>query len=143
MPALRPYAEKDWTQFLQLDLETAIDALGESSEEERRSLRERWTVFGEVRDWIATDGSDFAGNVLRYGVGVGYDVYRSCTWRITPVLEGVGWTVLSGKDVLLLTAFEGEEELSRPFSYNLEFLSEKTDVARKDVLFLGSRPLWL
>jgi ribosomal protein S18 acetylase RimI-like enzyme len=42
MPALRPYAEKDWTQFLHLDLETAIDALGESSEEERRSLRERW-----------------------------------------------------------------------------------------------------
>jgi ribosomal protein S18 acetylase RimI-like enzyme len=42
MPALRPYAEKDWPDFLQLDLETAIDALGESSEEERRKLRERW-----------------------------------------------------------------------------------------------------
>jgi ribosomal protein S18 acetylase RimI-like enzyme len=42
MPALRPYAEKDWPHFLQLDLETAIDALGESSEAERRSLRERW-----------------------------------------------------------------------------------------------------
>ncbi|HWE22412.1 MAG TPA: GNAT family N-acetyltransferase [Myxococcales bacterium] len=42
MPALRPYAEKDWPHFLQLDLETAIDALGESSEEERRRLRERW-----------------------------------------------------------------------------------------------------
>ena len=42
MPGLRPYAEKDWPHFLQLDLETAIDALGESSEEERRKLRERW-----------------------------------------------------------------------------------------------------
>jgi ribosomal protein S18 acetylase RimI-like enzyme len=42
MPRLRPYAEKDWPKFLQLDLETAIDALGESSEEEQRKLRERW-----------------------------------------------------------------------------------------------------
>jgi ribosomal protein S18 acetylase RimI-like enzyme len=42
MPNLRPYAEKDWPQFLLLDLETAIDALGESTEAERRALRERW-----------------------------------------------------------------------------------------------------
>ncbi len=42
MPSLRPYAEKDWPHFLQLDLETAIDALGESSEDERRKLRDRW-----------------------------------------------------------------------------------------------------
>jgi ribosomal protein S18 acetylase RimI-like enzyme len=42
MPSLRPYAEKDWPQFLQLDLETAIDALGESTEDERHDLRERW-----------------------------------------------------------------------------------------------------
>ena len=42
MHRLRPYAEKDWPHFLQLDLETAIDALGESSEDERRTLRELW-----------------------------------------------------------------------------------------------------
>ena len=42
MPRLRPYVEKDWPRFLQLDLETAIDALGESSEDERRKLRDRW-----------------------------------------------------------------------------------------------------
>src|SRR2546422_7734673 len=41
MPRLRPYVEKDWPRFLQLDLETAIDALGESSEDERRKLRDR------------------------------------------------------------------------------------------------------
>jgi type VI secretion system secreted protein VgrG len=39
-----------------------------------------------------------------------------------------------GKDVLLLSAFDGEEELTRPFSYNLEFFSEKTDVAGKDLV---------
>jgi ribosomal protein S18 acetylase RimI-like enzyme len=42
MPTLRPYAGKDWPHFLQLDLETAIDALGESTEDERRKLRDRW-----------------------------------------------------------------------------------------------------
>jgi ribosomal protein S18 acetylase RimI-like enzyme len=42
MPSLRPYAERDWPYFLQLDLETAIDALGESNEDERRKLRARW-----------------------------------------------------------------------------------------------------
>jgi len=42
MPNLRPYSEQDWPRFLQLDLETAIDSLGESTEEERRLLRERW-----------------------------------------------------------------------------------------------------
>jgi ribosomal protein S18 acetylase RimI-like enzyme len=42
MPRLRPYAGTDWPHFLQLDLETAMDALGESTEDERRKLRERW-----------------------------------------------------------------------------------------------------
>jgi ribosomal protein S18 acetylase RimI-like enzyme len=42
MHRLRTYAEKDWPQFLQLDLETAIDALGESTEDERRRLRALW-----------------------------------------------------------------------------------------------------
>jgi ribosomal protein S18 acetylase RimI-like enzyme len=42
MPRLRAYAEQDWPHFLQLDLETAIDALGESSEDERRGLRDGW-----------------------------------------------------------------------------------------------------
>jgi ribosomal protein S18 acetylase RimI-like enzyme len=42
MPALRSYSEKDWPHFLQLDLETAIDAIGESSEAERGKLRALW-----------------------------------------------------------------------------------------------------
>ena len=42
MPRFRSYSEKDWQQFLMLDLETAIDSLGESTEDERRLLRDRW-----------------------------------------------------------------------------------------------------
>src|SRR5690349_16146833 len=46
-----------------------------------------------------------------------------------------------GKDVLLLTAFEGEEALSRPFSYKLEMLSANASIAAKDVV--GKSVSWL
>src|SRR5438552_9418452 len=39
-----------------------------------------------------------------------------------------------GKDVLLLTAFEGEEELSRLFHYRLEFLSENAALDPKAIV---------
>jgi type VI secretion system secreted protein VgrG len=39
-----------------------------------------------------------------------------------------------GKDVLLLTAFSGEEELSRLFRYDLEFLSENDSIKAKDIV---------
>ena len=42
MPTLRPYAPKDYPHFLALDLETAVDALGESTERERTLLQKRW-----------------------------------------------------------------------------------------------------
>jgi hypothetical protein len=63
-------------------------------------LGDRLQVEAEFRDWIPLDGTDFAGNVLRYGVGAGYDVYQSCdgTRRVTPIVEVVGWTVLNGKE---------------------------------------------
>jgi hypothetical protein len=61
---------------------------------------ERLSAFGELRDWIPINGTDFAGNVLRYGVGLGYDVYRCQNLCVTPVAEFVGWTVLGGKEFL-------------------------------------------
>ena len=41
MATLRGYTEKDWPHFLQLDLETAIDALGESTEGTQAELENR------------------------------------------------------------------------------------------------------
>jgi hypothetical protein len=60
---------------------------------------ERLLFEGELRDWIPVGGSDFAGDILRYGIGASYNV--SCTPRVfvRPVVELVGWTVLSGKDL--------------------------------------------
>ncbi len=62
-------------------------------------LSDRLVLEGEFRDWIPIDGTDFAGNVLRYGVGLGYDIYQNSSLRVTPVVEFVGWTVLSGKEL--------------------------------------------
>lgn len=67
-----------------------------------RRWSDRWWWQGEVRHWVAVDGTDFAGNVIRYGLGLGYDLYRTCPdcfaggLRITPITEAVGWTVLNG-----------------------------------------------
>lgn len=59
-------------------------------------LTDRLAFEAEVKDWISVNGTNFSGNVLRYGVGLGYDVVQTCSLRITPTAEVVGWTVLEG-----------------------------------------------
>jgi hypothetical protein len=61
-------------------------------------LTQRLRIEGEVREWLALGGSDFAGNVLRYGGGIGYDLFTDYCGdrRFTPIVEAVGWTVLDG-----------------------------------------------
>ncbi|MCE9525610.1 MAG: type VI secretion system tip protein VgrG, partial [Planctomycetales bacterium] len=39
-----------------------------------------------------------------------------------------------GDDVLLLTAFSGSEEMSRLFTFELEMISDKNDIAAKDIV---------
>ena len=39
-----------------------------------------------------------------------------------------------GEDVLLLEGFTGEEHVSEPFEFTLQFLSEETDIDPKKVL---------
>jgi hypothetical protein len=85
----------------------------------QRRFAGRWTLFGEVRDWVAINASRietdpivtppdsrplegrlFGGNVLQYGVGVGLDLWNDGTVvrenRLIAVGEVVGWTVLDG-----------------------------------------------
>ncbi|OFW18722.1 MAG: hypothetical protein A3H97_17830 [Acidobacteria bacterium RIFCSPLOWO2_02_FULL_65_29] len=46
---------------------------------------------------LPTAGSDkFAGRVLYYGIGPSFDVYSSDTVRFSPVIELVGWRLMSG-----------------------------------------------
>jgi hypothetical protein len=67
-------------------------------------LSDRLLFEGEVRDWIPIDGTDFAGNVIRYGAGLTYYVYHQPKLRIGPVVEFVGWTALGGKEFDALTS---------------------------------------
>lgn len=67
---------------------------------------DRWTLEAELKFWIPVNGSKnglngsrYSGNVLRYGVGLGYDLPQNLTHRITPVVEIVGWSVLDGYEL--------------------------------------------
>lgn len=61
-------------------------------------LSERIYFAGEFRDWIPVNASNFAGNILRYGVGLTYNMVLTDHFRIAPVNEVVGWTMLNGKE---------------------------------------------
>jgi hypothetical protein len=61
------------------------------------SLSESLAVESELRLWIPLGGTDFAGNLVRYGTGLRYNLYQGTTWTLAPVMELVGWTFLDGR----------------------------------------------
>jgi hypothetical protein len=65
-------------------------------------LTERLYFNGEFRDWIPVGGTNFSGNVLRYGVGLTYNIVLTDHFRVAPVNEVVGWTILGGKELIPL-----------------------------------------
>jgi hypothetical protein len=65
-------------------------------------LGERVAVESELRYLLPLGGGDFAGDLIRYGIGVQYHLWEANPCRLTPVLETVGWTFLNGKDSFLL-----------------------------------------
>jgi hypothetical protein len=69
------------------------------------SLSPRWAVEAQVGDWHPiggsrgvpiTSSSGFAGDVFFYGIGPSVALYRGNHLRIAPVVELVGWHILSG-----------------------------------------------
>ncbi len=78
---------------------------------------DRLIIQSEFRVWIPLSdsqfqGRNFAGTILRYGVGGGYDLLNLDTCgqrrRLTGTFETVGWTVTSGQgfDAINNTAFD-------------------------------------
>jgi hypothetical protein len=63
-----------------------------------RRLTDATALSAELRYWIPIGGTDFAGDIIRYGVGIQHNVYQTECLLFTPVVEFVGWTVLSGKE---------------------------------------------
>jgi hypothetical protein len=64
-----------------------------------RLLLDVLALEAELRLWIPIDGTDYAGEVVRYGIGMSYG-QRSDEFWLTPVIEFVGWTVLNGKETV-------------------------------------------
>jgi hypothetical protein len=59
-------------------------------------LSERLFLEAEVGDWIPIGGSDFAGNIIDYGIGLSFIAFDTGRFRAGPVLEFMGWTCLEG-----------------------------------------------
>jgi ribosomal protein S18 acetylase RimI-like enzyme len=56
MPRLRPYLPKDWSHFVALELETQLDSLGDSTEEERAIFKERFSALLDVKMGFSKNG---------------------------------------------------------------------------------------
>src|SRR3954466_5434885 len=56
MPHLRPYGPKDWSPFVALELETQLDSLGDSTEEERAIFKERFSALLDVKMGFSKNG---------------------------------------------------------------------------------------
>jgi hypothetical protein len=68
-----------------------------------QNLTDRLGMDGELSVFVPIGGTDFAGEVLRYGIGFSYLCYQDECWKVSPVLEGMGWTVLRGKETASLS----------------------------------------
>jgi hypothetical protein len=55
-----------------------------------------WLPFGGSAGVPTSVDDDFSGRVLTWGVGSGVNVYRRTDFEVGPVVELVGWRVLSG-----------------------------------------------
>jgi hypothetical protein len=60
-------------------------------------LSEKCNLESELRYWVPVGGTDFAGDIIRYGVGLSYSLCQTDRCQFLPVAEFVGWTVLGGK----------------------------------------------
>jgi len=64
-------------------------------------LSDRVTIESQFGDWhpiggSSANGTDYAGDVLFYGVGPSFELVNTGRLQFTPVIELVGWHVLGG-----------------------------------------------
>ncbi len=86
-----------------------------------QQFSDRLALESQIGDWHPTGGSagvptassdQFSGDVLFYGVGPSYEVYRSDTIRFAPVVELVGWNVRGGFQTRLGGPVEGVADIA-------------------------------
>jgi len=112
----------------------------------------RWAIEGEIRDWIPiqgavnpNNGQDYAGNVLRYGLGASYAVVDNCNYSVSPVMEFVGWSVLDGQKLEFNSAgvplgpsdAGGDTIVNGKFGVRVGFGQQAGPQRRRDSVYIG------
>ena len=64
-------------------------------------VSDKFRLEGELRYWAPLGGTDFAGDIIRYGLGMSYGQRNPDGFWAMPVVEFVGWTVLGGKETVV------------------------------------------
>ena len=104
-------------------------------------LSERMALSGELRYILPINGSSgvppqfnegYAGKVLRYGIGLSYDLDSSSSVKISPIIELVGWRVFDG---LMLDA-NGNTLSARANIVNLK-LGARFRFTNQDSVYVG------
>jgi hypothetical protein len=78
-------------------------------------------IAADGSDGIATASEKFSGDVLYYGIGPSFELYRSDDFRFAPVVELVGWHVLSGFQTSTVSEAEGINILNLKVGGRFEF----------------------
>jgi len=68
-----------------------------------QAITDQLILEGEICAWIPIGGTFFAGNILRYGIGLSHRTPIGDEVWIAPVGELVAWTVLDGKENAVVT----------------------------------------
>ncbi|HUG17792.1 MAG TPA: transporter [Planctomycetaceae bacterium] len=99
-------------------------------------LDESWSVSGEFRYWIPVGGTDFAGEIFRYGIGLQKTLELAESRTISPVVELVSWTVLNGKVGFLTGGSPAVADASGDTVTNLK-LGSRIGLTQDSDLYLG------
>jgi len=106
-----------------------------------QKVTDRFSVEAQLGDShpIDTDTPGFAGDVLMYGIGPSYELYRGERVRFVPVLELVAWSVLSGKESngnALITTGDPVVNVGGTNIVNLK-AGARTTIGRHNSFYLG------
>jgi hypothetical protein len=94
-----------------------------------QSLNDIVTLEGQFGVVVAAGGSDgigttsekFSGNVLYYGIGPSFELYRSDNLRFAPVVELIGWRVLDGYQTATFSEADGVNIVNLKIGGRFEF----------------------
>lgn len=92
---------------------------------------------GEFRYWIPLGGDDFAGPILRYGVGLSYGQRKASGVWYMPVVEAIGWSVLGGKTLVASSQDNFVVQDARDQTIVNAYLGVRVGYAQNVDLYLG------